>query len=320
LLLALLAPLVALPLLPPAAAQDFPNRPIKLIVPYAAGGLPDTMMRIVQLHTAEFLGQPIVIENRGGAGGIAGSEAVAKSAADGYTLLVADVGQVAINPYIFSKLPYDPQKDLTPVALIGTSRLFLCLHPSVPASTFQEFVAYVKKNPGKVNYGSSGVGSIHHLATEALKAALQLNMTHVPYKGMGQAVPALVSGEVQVLYSALPAIESYIRSGKLKMVAVSTLRRSPEAPEIPTVTELGVPGYHFAPEIGILAPAGTPPAVVEKLATELARAVRHPDTVARFKQLGIDAVGSTPQEYASAIRAANQRYSEVVKISGVRAD
>jgi tripartite-type tricarboxylate transporter receptor subunit TctC len=145
-------------------------------------------------------------------------------------------------------------------------------------------------------------------------------MTHVPYKGMGQAVPALVSGEVQVLYSALPAIESYIRSGKLKMVAVSTLRRSPEAPEIPTVTELGVPGYHFAPEIGILAPAGTPPAVVEKLATELARAVRHPDTVARFKQLGIDAVGSTPQEYASAIRAANQRYSEVVKISGVRAD
>jgi tripartite-type tricarboxylate transporter receptor subunit TctC len=178
----------------------------------------------------------------------------------------------------------------------------------------------VKKNPGKVNYGSSGVGSIHHLATEALKAALQLNMTHVPYKGMGQAVPALVSGEVQVLYSALPAIESYIRSGKLKMVAVSTLRRSPEAPEIPTVTELGVPGYHFAPEIGILAPAGTPPAVVEKLATELARAARHPDTVARFKQLGIDAVGSTPQEYASAIRAANQRYSEVVKISGVRAD
>jgi tripartite-type tricarboxylate transporter receptor subunit TctC len=320
LLLALLAPLVALPLLPPAAAQDFPNRPIKLIVPYAAGGLPDTMMRIVQLHSAEFLGQTIVIENRGGAGGIAGSEAVAKSAADGYTLLVADVGQVAINPYIFSKLPYDPQKDLTPVTLIGTSRLFLCLHPSVPASTFQEFVAYVKKNPGKLNYGSSGVGSIHHLATEALKAALQLNMTHVPYKGMGQAVPALVSGEVQVLYSALPAIESYIRSGKLKMVAVSTLRRSPEAPEIPTVTELGVPGYHFAPEIGILAPAGTPPAVVEKLATELARAARHPDTVARFKQLGIDAVGSTPQEYASAIRAANQRYSEVVKISGVRAD
>jgi tripartite-type tricarboxylate transporter receptor subunit TctC len=303
-----------------AAAQDFPNRPVKLIVPYAAGGLPDTMMRIVQLHAGEFLGQQIVVENRGGAGGIAGSEAVAKSAPDGYTLLVADVGQVAINPHIFSRLPYDPQKDLTPVTLIGTSRLFLCLHPSVPASTFQEFVAYVKSHPGKVNYGSSGVGSIHHLATEALNAALGLSMTHVPYKGMGQAVPALVAGEVTVLYSALPAIESYIRAGKLKMVAVSTARRSPEAPEIPTVAELGVPGYDFAPEIGILAPAGTPAAVVQKLAAELGKAARHPDTVKRFTQLGIDAVGSTPAEYAAAIRASDQRYAEVVKVSGVKAD
>ena len=312
--------LLALAAAPHAAAQEFPNRPVKLIVPYAAGGLPDTMLRIVQLHAAEFLGQPIVIENRGGAGGIAGSEAVAKATPDGYTLLVADVGQVAINPHIFSNLPYDPQKDFTPVTLIGTSRLFLCLHPSLPAKTFEQFVAYVKKNPGKVNYGSSGVGSIHHLATEALKAALGLNLTHVPYKGMGQAVPALVAGEVTVLYSALPAIESYIKAGKLRMVAVSTLRRSAEAPEIPSVAELGVPGYDFAPQIGVLAPAGTPPAVIQKLSASLARAVRHPDTMMRFKQLGIDAVGSTPSEYAVEIRAANERYAEVVRVAGVKAD
>jgi tripartite-type tricarboxylate transporter receptor subunit TctC len=171
-----------------------------------------------------------------------------------------------------------------------------------------------------VNYGSSGVGSIHHLATEALKAALGLNMTHVPYKGMGQAVPALVAGEVTVLYSALPAIESYIKSGRLKMIAVSTPRRSPEAPEVPTVAELGVPGYDFAPQIGVLAPSGTPPAVIQKLASGLARAARHPDTMARFKQLGIDAVGSTPQDYAEEIRAANVRYAEVVRVAGVKAD
>jgi tripartite-type tricarboxylate transporter receptor subunit TctC len=307
-------------LAPSAAAQDFPNHSIRMIVPYAAGGLPDTMTRIVQLRAAEFLGQPIVVENRGGAGGITGSDAVAKSPPDGYTLLVADVGQVAINPYIFAKLPYDPQKDLVPVTLIGTSALFLCLHPSVPANSFKELISYIKQNPGKLNYGSSGTGSIHHLATEALKAALGLDIVHVPYKGTGQAVPALLGGQVGMLYSSLPSIESHLKAGKLKIVAVSTAQRSPEAPEVPTVAELGVPGYNFAPEIGVLAPAGTPAAIVQKLSTELARAARHPDTVKRFTQLGIDAVGSTAQEYGAVIRASSQRYGEVVRISGVKAE
>jgi tripartite-type tricarboxylate transporter receptor subunit TctC len=303
-----------------ASAQDFPTKPIRMIVPYAAGGLPDTMTRLIGQRAGEFLGQQIVVENRGGAGGIAGSEAVAKSAADGYTLLVADVGQVAINPYIFSKLPYDPQKDLIPVTLMGTSTLFLCLHPSVPAKTLAELLAYIRANPGQVNYGSSGQGSIHHLATEALKVAFGLNIVHVPYKGTGQAVPALLGGQVAMLYSALPSVESHVKSGKVKIVAQSTLNRSPEAPDIPTVAEMGAPGYDFAPEIGVLAPAGTPGAIVQKLATELAKAVKHPDTVKRFAQLGIDAVGSTPQEYAARIRAANQKFSELVRIAGVKAD
>jgi len=303
-----------------ASAQDFPNRPIKMIVPYAAGGLPDTMTRIVGVHASELLGQQIVVENRGGAGGISGSEAVAKAPADGYTLLIADVGQVAINQHIFSKLPYDPRKDFAPVTLIGTSALFLALHPSVPANNFKELVAYIKANPNKVNYGSSGVGSIHHLATEALAHALGLKIVHVPYKGTGQAVPALLGGQVAMLYSSLPSLEAQIKAGKVKMVAISTLRRSPQAPDVPTVAEMGVPGYDFAPQIGVLAPAGTPPAVVQKLSTELAKAARHPDTVKRFTELGIDAAGSTPEEYAAMIRDADKRYGEVARVAGVKAD
>jgi tripartite-type tricarboxylate transporter receptor subunit TctC len=303
-----------------AAAQDFPNKPIRVIVPYAAGGLPDTMTRIVGQHASDLLGQQIVVENRGGAGGISGSEAVAKAVPDGYTLLVADVGQVAINQHIFSKLPYDPRKDFAPVTLIGTSALFLALHPSVPANNFKELVAYIKANPNKVNYGSSGVGSIHHLATEALAHALGLQIVHVPYKGTGQAVPALLGGQVAMLYSSLPSLEAQIKASKVKMVAISTAQRSPQAPDVPTVAEMGVPGYDFAPTIGVLAPAGTPPAIVQKLSTELAKAAKHPDTVKRFTQLGIDAVGSTPQEYAAIIRTADTTYGEVARIAGVKAD
>jgi tripartite-type tricarboxylate transporter receptor subunit TctC len=301
-------------------AQEFPSRPIKVVVPYAAGGLPDTMTRIVGIRIGEQLGQQIVVENRGGAGGITGTEAVAKSAPDGYTLLVADVGQVAINPHLFSKLPYDAERDLAPVTLLGTTGLFLCVHPSVPAGSFKELIAYIRGHPGHVNYGSSGAGSIHHLATEALKVAFGLNMVHVPFKGMGQAVPALLGGQVTLLYSALPAIEQHVKAGRVKLLAVSTAKRSTQAPDIATVAELGVPGYDFAPEIGVLAPGGTPAPVIQRLAAEFARAVKHPETVKRFGQLGIDAVGSTPAEYAAMIRAASRRYAEVVRISGAKVD
>jgi tripartite-type tricarboxylate transporter receptor subunit TctC len=302
------------------ASSDWPTRPVTIIVPFVAGGNTDMMARLAAERLSAKFGQPFVIENRGGAGGITGSEAVAKSPPDGYTLLVADVGQVAINPHIFSRLPYDPQKDFTPVSLIGTSALFLCLHPSVPANTFQELVAYIKANPGKVNYGSSGQGSIHHLATEALKAALGLNIVHVPYKGTGQAVPALLGGQVAMLYSSLPSIEAQLKAGRLKMVAVSTLKRSSEAPDVPTVAELGVPGYDFAPQIGVVAPTGTPAAILQKLSAEIAKASKHPDTVKRFTQLGIDAVGSSAQEYGAIIRAADQRYAEVVRVSGAKVE
>jgi tripartite-type tricarboxylate transporter receptor subunit TctC len=303
-----------------AAAQDWPSKPVRMIVPYAAGGLPDTMTRLVGVRLAEAIGQQVVVENRGGAGGISGSEAVAKSPPDGYTLLVADVGQVAINPHIYSKLPYDPVKDFVAVSLLGTTTLFLVAHPSVPANTFHELVALVKARPGQFNYGSSGIGSIHHLATEALKSALGLDIVHVPYKGTGQSVPALLGGQVSLLYSALPSIESNVKAGKVKLLAASTLKRSPEAPNVPTIAELGVPGYDFAPEIGVVAPAATPAAVVQKLAVEIAKAVKHPDVAQRYKQLGIEPVGSTPEFYAAMIRTSYESYGRVAKTTGTRAD
>ncbi len=304
----------------PAAAQDWPAKPLRMIVPYAAGGLPDTMARILGARLGELIGQQIVIENRGGAGGIAGTEAVAKAAPDGYTLLVADIGQVAINPHLYAKLPYDPLRDLAAVSLLGTTSLFLVVNPAVPASSFAELVALARARPGKLNYGSSGAGSIHHLATEALKAGFKLDIVHVPYKGMGQAVPALLGGQVSILYSALPAIESHVKAGKLKLLAISTLKRSAQAPDVPTVAELGLPGYDFAPEIGVLAPAGTPPALLGRIAAEIAKAVRQPEVSQRFLQLGIEPVGSTPEAYAARIRAAYDRYAQVVKSSGAKVE
>jgi len=301
-------------------AQTFPNRPIRMVVPYAAGGLPDTMTRLLGARLGETLGQQIVVENRGGAGGISGTEQVAKSPPDGYTLLIADVGQVAINPHLFAKLPYDAVKDLAAVSLLGTTGLFLVAHPSIQVNSFQELVGYIKSRPGQVNYGSSGTGSIHHLATEALRASLGLEIVHVPYKGMGQAVPALLGGQVAILYAALPAIESHVKAGKVKLLAVSSPQRSPQAPEVPTVAELGVPGYDFQPEIGVLAPAGTPPDIVAKLAAEIAKALKHPEVAQRYKQLGIEPVGSTPEAYAAVNRASYEKYARVVKASGAKVD
>jgi len=303
-----------------SAAQEYPRQPIKMIVPYAAGGLPDTMTRIIGPQMTQSLGQQVIVENRPGAGGISGTEAVAKSPADGYTLLIADVGQVAINPHLFAKLPYDALKDFAPVSLIGSTSLFLVLHPSVPVNSFRELVSYAKANPGKLNYGSSGLGSIHHLTTEALKAALGLDIVHVPYKGMGQAVPALLGGQVSMLFSALPAIEGQVKGGKVKLLAISTPKRSPQAPEVPSVAELGVPGFDFAPQIGLLAPAGTPAPIVARLAMEVSRAVKSAEVAQRFQQLGIDPVGNAPQEYDAQIRNDFERYGRVVRISGVRID
>jgi tripartite-type tricarboxylate transporter receptor subunit TctC len=303
-----------------ANAQGYPARAIKVVVPYAAGGLPDTMARLVGQKMGDAMGQQMVIENRAGAGGIVGTNDVAKAAPDGYTLLVADVAQIAINPHLFSKLPYDPLKELAGVSMMGTSALYLVAHSSVPAPSMNELVALIRSQPGKLSYGSSGLGSIHHLAMEALKVGFGLDMLHVPYKGTGQSVPALLGGQVPLLYAALPSIESHVKAGTVKILAVSTPQRSAQTPEVPTVAESGVPGYDFVAQIGFYAPAGTPREIVSRLAAEAQKAVKQPDVAQRFRQLGIDPVGSTPQAYDAANRASYRKYERVVKASGAKID
>jgi tripartite-type tricarboxylate transporter receptor subunit TctC len=318
---AFVAAAFAVALSTPLAAQDgYPSKPVRWIVPYSAGGLPDTIARVAAQKVSESLGQQVTVENRGGAGGIPGTEAAARAAPDGYTFLIADVGQVAINPHLYAKLSYDPAKDLVPVSLIATANLFLVANAGVPAKDFAELVALAKAQPGKLNYGSSGIGSIHHLATESLKASLGIDIVHVPYKGTGESVPAMVGGQVALVYSSLPSIASHVKAGRVKVLAVSTIKRSPSAPDVPTVAELGVAGYDFAPEIGLLAPAGTPPAIVTRMSQEIAKALKSPEVAQRFAQLDIEPVGSTPAEYAARIRAANEKYAQAVKVSGARID
>jgi tripartite-type tricarboxylate transporter receptor subunit TctC len=305
----------------PAGAQQYPVRPVRVVVPYAAGGLPDTMIRIASPRLVETFGQQFVVDNRAGAGGIAGCELVARATPDGYTLLIADVGQTAINPAVYSKLPYDTLRDFAPVSIMGTSAQFLVAHASVAANTLPELITLAKGKPGQLRYGSGGIGSVHHLSMEALKTPLGLDIVHVPYKGTGQAVPALIGGEVALLFAALPSIAPHVKAGRLRLLAVNTIKRSAQAPDVPTIAEVtGIRDYDYPPEIGVLAPAKTPKAVVNRLAQAIARAVRHAETVSRYTALGIDPVGNTPEQYAAQIRIDIAKYYKAVKAAGVKVD
>lgn len=302
-----------------AYAQDYPNKTVRLIVGFAAGGAPDIVARMLGQRLSESLGQQFIVENRPSAGGITGSLAVAKATPDGYTLLVADVSQLAIAPFVFSSVPYDSLKDFAPISLAAVVPLFFAVQPSLPINTFQDLIAYAKARPGQLNYGSAGIGTIHHLATEAIKASLGLDIVHVPYKGGGQSVPAFLSGEVSLLASALSALGPHARAGKARLLAVGATQRFRIAPEVPTVSEF-IPGYDFSSEIGVLAPAATPPAVVSRLSQEIIRALKHPDGLARLAAMGADAAGTTPEAYADNIRRNVEKYSKAVKISGAKAE
>ena len=304
-----------------AAAQPYPTKPVRVVVPYAAGGLPDTMTRLVATRLTEALKQQFVIDNRPGAGGIGACELVARANADGYTLLVADVGQTAINPALYAKLPYDPLKDFAPVSIMGTSAQFIAAHVSVPANTLNELIALAKAKPGALRYGSGGIGSLHHLSMEALNGPLGLKLVHVPYKGTAQSVPALISGEVSLAMSALPSLAPHRAGGRIKLLAVNTLKRSAQAPDVPTVAEVtGIKDFDYPPVIGILAPSATPRAIVNLLSASIAQAVRHRDIVQRYTTLGIDPVGSSPEEYAAQNRTDFVKYAKLVKAAGVKAE
>lgn len=303
-----------------AQAQEFPSRPLKIIVPYAPGGAADVVARLIAPSMGEILGQQFIVENRAGASGIPAVEAAAKSPPDGHTLLIADAGQWAINSALHAKLPYDATKELAPISKVTTLSLFLVVHESVPANSLQELVALAKAKPGSLNYGSSGTGTVHHLTMEAMKAALGLDIVHVPYKGTGQSIPALLGGQVAMAISALPSIAAHVKSGKVKVLGANTQKRSPFAPDIPSIAELGIPDFDFPGELGLLAPAGTPRPHIDKLAAALAQAVRRPEAVQRLTAMGMEPVGGKPEELAAQIKADIRRYAQAVKVSGAKAD
>jgi tripartite-type tricarboxylate transporter receptor subunit TctC len=300
-----------------AAAQAYPNKPIRWVVPYAPGGLPDTVARVVAQRLQDKLGQGVVIENKPGANGSVAASSLATASNDGYTFLVTDGSMLSINPLMYSKLTYDPIKDYTPVSALGRAPLFLALHPSVPAASLQEFIAYVKANPGKINYGSSGIGSTHHLSMEALKASLGLDMTHVPYKGTGQSVPALLGGQVEVLFSAYPSLAAFHKDGKVKLIATNGAKRSSQAPDVPAIAEL-IPGFDFAPVVGILALAGTPTDVIAKISAEASAVLKMPETIQALATAGIEAVGGSVADYTAIISGETTRVATAIKAAGIK--
>ena len=286
----------------PAWAQDFPSRPLKLVVPYAPGGGADSVARIVAKKVAENIGQPIVIENKGGAGSIVGTDLVAKAEPDGYTLLHGQSGPISINPAVYKSLPYDPVKDFAPITMTTAYPYILVVNAESPAKTLQEFVALAKSKPGGLNYGSTGVGAANHLVAELFASKAGLKMTHVPYRGTALAVGDLVSGTLNVVFGDPISVLPHIKSGKLRALAVTSLERSPVAPEVPTVAESGYPGFEALAWHGILAPAKTPPAVIQKLNAEIVKALADPATKELLEKQAMQTVGNSPEAFAAFIQ------------------
>src|SRR5947207_1546829 len=295
-----------------ALAQAWPNRPVRFLVPFAAGaGINDIMARLVGQHLGAGLGQPVVIENRAGAGGIAGTEAAAKAAPDGYTFLMTNVSLVT-SAYLY-KLSYDPQKDFIPVTLVATSPLMLVVHPSVAAKSVQELVALAKANPGRLNFGSGGVGSTPHLSVELFKSAAGFDAVHVPYKGGAPALNDLVGGQLSFMIENMPGTMPFVKAGKLRALAITSAERSPLEPALPTMAEAGVPGYEVVGWNGLVAVRGTPPEIVARLAAEVAQILRTPEVKERLATLGAEPVGNTPEEFGAFIRAENARWGRIIK-------
>ena len=303
-----------------AHAQDYPTRAITLVVPYAAGGGNDAMARIVADHMGRTLGQQIVIENRGGAGGTIATRAAAKAAPDGYTLVLGGTGTLAVNPTLYANVGYDPRKDFAPVGLIATSALVLLVHPAVEASTVPELIALARREPGKLNYASAGVGSGIHLAAELFASMAGVKLAHVPYKGSGPALNDLLGGHVQIYFSSLPPAVGMRAEGKVRALAVTGPARSHVFPDLPTVAEVALPGYEAVLHYGIAAPAGTPPPIVGKLNAALRAALASQETKAVLVATGADPMPSTPEEYAADIDREETRWSRIVREVGVKAN
>jgi tripartite-type tricarboxylate transporter receptor subunit TctC len=304
----------------PAAAQDFPTRPITLIVPYTPGGGNDAMARVVADKMSVALGQQIVIENRGGAGGSIATRQVARAAPDGYTLGLGGTGTLAIDPTLYPNVGYDPRKDFAPVGLIATSALIVLVNPSVPAKTLEEFIALAKAQPGRINYASAGSGSGIHLGTELLAYMAGIKMTHIPYKGSAPALTDLIGGHVALYFSSLPPAVGLVREGRVRALAVTGPTRSKVFPDMPTVAEAALPGFEAVLHYGIVAPAGTPRPVIDKLNAAMRTALASRDVQARIDTDGAEVFASTPEQYAADIDREETKWSEIVRRSGAKAE
>ncbi len=303
----------------PAAAAGFPERPVTLVVPFPAGGTPDILARILSDSLAKRLGQPLIVENRAGAGGNIGAQAVARAAPDGYTLLMCAFG-CTVAPSLYQPAPYDIVKDFAPVAMVGTVPSVLVVNPKVPAQTVAELLAYARAHPGKLNSASSGVGGSAHLATELLKLRTGIDVAHIPYKGAGQVASDLLGGQVDMYFDNLPASLANIRAGKLRALAVASAKRAPAIPDVPTFAEAGVADFLITPWFGIMAPAGTPDATLAALHQAFNDALQAPEVAAKMRELGVETAAGPRQALGDFVVAETARWKDVIQANRIRAE
>jgi len=318
--LAAMGAALAVAAVPAVQAQAWPAKPVRIVVPQTPGGASDALARIVGQKLSERWGQPVVVENKPGAGGNVGTELVAKSPADGYTLLMSYVGTQAINGSLYKSLPYDPYKDFATVATLATVPFALVVNQSFAPKSVQELVAYARANTGPVNFGSAGNGSLNHLLGEMVNMSQGIKLVHVPYKGAAGALTDTIGGQIQMTFSSLPSVAGHIRSDKLRALAVTGARRSPAFPNVPTLAEAGLAGFEISPWFGLLAPAGTPAALVRKINADVAEALRDKDLQDRFAAAGADPYPTTPEQFGRVLQEDIQKWSQVVKASGAKID
>ena len=304
----------------PVWGQAYPSKPVRVVIPYPPGSTPDVVGRTASDRLQKALGQPFVVENRTGAGGNIGTEAVAKSAPDGYTLLVAVNGPVAVNKHLYKSLPYDPDKDLQPISLLASAPQMLVAKPDVPASDFKSFLQYAKRNPGRLSYASVGAGSASHLTMELLKSEAGVFIVHIPYRGFPPAVTDMLAGNIDTMFAIIPAVLPQVKAGKMKALAVTALKRSELAPDVPSVSELGYPQLESLAWIGLLAPAGVSKEIIDRISAETVRGMRAQDVRELLGKQGFDVVANSPQEFSRWIQAESAKWARVIRLSGATLD
>lgn len=304
----------------PAQAQNYPSKPIRYVVPFPPGGTTDIISRLIAQKLTESLGQPVIVENKAGAGGVVGTDSVAKALPDGYTILMGASGPIAISPSLLKNIPYDPIKDFAPITTVAVVPTMLVVNPSVPANSVRELIALAKARPGRLSFASTGNGATPHMAGELFKLATNTDILHVPYKGSSPAVNDLIGGQTSMMFEQITAVLPHVKSGRLRALGVGGLRRSSALPDMPTISEAGVPGFDVSSFFGVLAPSGTPAAIVSKLNAEIVRILSTPEMREKLTAQGAEPETSTPEQFAARIKAEIEKWAEVIRKSGVKAD